>query len=56
VSAGWTPLLLIRDFSFITGFSMRNQLIAANGKVKKVAIIANKSEFRVPSPAMTRTC
>jgi hypothetical protein len=49
-------LFVILALSRIAGFSTTNQLNAANGNVTRVAMTANTSGFKVPSPAMTITC
>jgi hypothetical protein len=56
VRPGRTRFPLRRAFSAIAGFSTKNQLIAANGKVATAAIIVNTIGFKMPSPQMTSSC
>lgn len=49
-------LRLRRDFNDIAGFSTRNQLKAANGKVIAAAMIPKTGGARKPSPPITSIC
>ena len=49
-------LRLRRAFRDIAGFSTRNQLSAASGRVAMVAMIENTIGFRLTSPQMTSNC